>query len=130
MATHVAGIIRVASVADLQGPGGTDSALRRAIAPIRIPEGRYGPLHWSIINDQTNSHDQQWGYWTIRGDLAEFGDSEPVREYWRQVILAISETQYIGVTQGGINVLVDGQPSLMIDHFGAITEGMETVGDE
>ena len=84
MPTHVAGIIRVASVAEnILGAGATVQGLRRAIAPIAPPEGRYGPLRWSIINDQTNSHDQQWGYWTIGGDLAEFGDSEPVREYWR-----------------------------------------------
>ena len=37
---------------------------------------------------------------------------------------------YVGVNQGVIHILVDGQPSLMVDHFGAISEGMETVGDE
>ena len=133
MATHIAGMIRVVSEAEtFLGPGGTVNALRKAIGPIAPPEGPFGPLRWFIQRTQAHSHDANYGVVVFTGDLLNYDDGEAVVEYFKAAVKAISDgaIPYVGVNQAVIHIMVDGKPALMLDHFGALIEGLETLGDE
>ena len=131
MPTHVAGQIRVGSQAEnFLGPGATYSSLYKAVGGIPAPEGRYKIQLFSIRRTQAYSHDFNWGSVDLSGDLLDFDDADAVADYFRSVLLAISDLDYIGVNQAVIHIMVDGQTAIMLDHFGALIEGMETLGDE
>lgn len=131
MATEVLAVIRVASVADQMAQRGeTQSKLEAAVNRCPPPQGRYGGLLRDIAERRSHSHDSKWGYCIWLGTLSEFSDVEALQSWWWDLRLAISETQYLGIVQGVLQYGVDGQPWVTIDHFGGLTEGMETVGDE
>ena len=131
MALHVAAILRVGSLVDqFIGPGQTEPAIRTTLGPVRLPEGPYGRLGLDITRTQLHPHDSPWGSVVFTGDLLDVNDAEPVKEWWKAVNLAIGEHAYMNVFQGVMHLMVDGERPVMIDHMGAILEGLEMVGDE
>ena len=131
MALHVAAILRVGSVVDqFIGPGQTETAIRTTLGPTPIPEGPYGTLRLFIVKTQAHSHDSAWGSAVFTGDLLNFNDGKSVRQWWKGVNLALGEHAYLAVTQGVLHLMVDGERPVMIDHMGAILEGLEMTGDE
>ncbi len=131
MALHVAAILRVGSMVDqFIGPGQTEPAIRTTLGPVPLPEGPYGALRFFIVRTQAHSHYPVWGSVVFTGDLLDVYDPEPVQKWWKAVNIALGEHAYMSVNQGVLHLMVDGERPVMIDHMGAMLEGLETVGDE